>query len=153
MLHICITELFAHSLIQICRIVGTLSVCASFSCVSAFPKSANCISKDVFISFRKALQNFFICIFLAFRHGINQCIQRVIHLLELRCNNFFKTVCPFLQKTVLPSDSWQQSHSSGLQPEASLILSCAWHDICTEFIKKQLKILCKRGIFTLHSEV
>ena len=150
MLHICVTELFTHRLIQICRIIGIICLCI-FQLCKCLSKICELYFKRCVHLFQKSIQNFFNCIFLTFRHRRDQCIQRVIHLFERRSNDFFKTVCHFYRKLFC-----HLVHGSSLilltcNQKIHGFCLCTWHHICMEFIQKQLKILCKSGIFALHS--
>ena len=141
MLRICLTELSAHRLIEICRVVGIV-------CLSVF-KLGKCPAKILKLCFERkihflqeSIQYLPDRILLAFRHRRYQHIQRIVHLLEGRRDNLFKAARHLYREFLC-----HLLHGCGLillagNQDIHRFTLCCRHDICMESIQEFLKTRC-----------
>ncbi len=94
---ISITELTAHGLVEVCRIIRIVRLCILKLCKCLAKILELCLEGKIHF-LEERIQDFSDCIFLAFGNRIDQYIQRIVHLLESRGDYFFKALCHLYRK-------------------------------------------------------
>ena len=150
MFHIRIAELFTHCLIQIRRIIRIICL-RVFQLCQCFSKIRKLHFKRCIHLLQECIENFFYRIFLASGHRRNKCIQRIIHLLKSRSDDFFKAVCHLNGKLLCHLVHGCRLILLTCNQKIHGLCLCTRHHICMESVQEKLQILCQCRIFTLHT--
>ena len=147
MLMFCIsfTELAAHRLVEVCRIIRIIRLRILKLCKCPSKILELCLEGKIHF-LEEGIQDFSDCIFLALGNRIHQYIQRIVHLLEGRGDDLFKTARHLYRKFLC-----HLFHSCCLvllacnQNVHRLALS-GRHNICMETVQKSLEAGCQKRI-------